>query len=234
MNLGIFDHLMTLILVVALPIHAVLEHRRLERQVSAGVPGARARMYYKTLFVEWILVAAVLAFWLPSGRTLADLGLGFDVTLGWWIGAGATVVVIAVFIYHTFSTIRNSEALAKVREQVEPLRALLPHSTKEGQLFNAVSVTAGICEEFLYRGFLIAYCGAFVDMWMAVVLSSIVFGFAHMYQGKVGIVKTGGIGLALAGLYVLTGSLWAPMVLHAFVDMNSGFVGRKAMSHATA
>ena len=39
---------------------------------------------------------------------------------------------------------------------------------------------------------------------------------------------------ALAGLYVLTGSLWAPMVLHAFVDMNSGFVGRKAMSHATA
>ena len=234
MNLGMFDHLMTLILVVAFPIHAVWEHRRLERQVSAGVPGARAQTYYLTLVVEWVLVAAVLAFWLPGGRNLADLGLGFDVTLGWWIGAGATIVVIALSIYQTFSTIRNSEALAKMREQLEPLRALLPHSTKEGQLFNAVSVTAGICEEFLYRGFLIAYFGTFVDMWLAVVLSSIAFGFGHMYQGKVGIVKTGGIGLALAGLYVLTGSLWAPMVLHAFVDVNSGFVGRKAMSHAAA
>ena len=73
-----------------------------------------------------------------------------------------------------------------------------------------------------------------MDLWLAVVLSSIAFGFGHMYQGKIGIVKTGGIGLALAGLYVLTGSLWAPMVLHAFVDVNSGFVGRKAMSHAPA
>ncbi|MEE9269763.1 MAG: type II CAAX endopeptidase family protein [Candidatus Krumholzibacteria bacterium] len=234
MNLGMFDHVMTLILVVALPIHAVLEHRRLQRKVSAGVPGARAQTYYLTLVVEWILVAAVLAFWLPGGRNLADLGLGFDVTLGWWIGAGATIVVIAVSIYQTFSTIRNSEALAKMREQVEPFRALLPHSTKEGQLFNAVSVTAGICEEFLYRGFLIAYFGAFVDIWLAVALSSIAFGVGHMYQGKVGILKTGVIGLALAGLYVLTGSLWAPMVLHAFVDVNSGFVGRKAMSHAAA
>ncbi len=234
MDVGMFDHLMTLILVVALPIHAVLEHRRLQRKVSAGVPGARTQTYYLTLIVEWVLVAAVLAFWLPSGRNLADLGLGLDVTLGWWIGAGATIVVIAVSIYQTFSTIRNSEALARMREQVEPFRALLPHSTKEGQLFNAVSVTAGICEEFLYRGFLIAYFGAFVDLWLAVLLSSIAFGVGHMYQGKVGILKTGVIGLVLAGLYVLTGSLWAPMVLHAFVDVNSGFVGRKAMSHAAA
>jgi hypothetical protein len=133
MNLGIFDHLMTLILVVALPIHAVLEHRRLERQVSAGVSGARAQTYYITLVVEWILVAAVLAFWLPGGRTLADLGLGFNVTLGWWIGAGAAIVVITLTIYQTFSTIRNSEALAKIRKQVEPLRALIPHSAKEGR-----------------------------------------------------------------------------------------------------
>jgi len=108
---------------------------------------------------------------------------------------------------------------------------LIPHSAKEGQLFNALSVTAGICEELLYRGFLIAYFGAFVE---AVVLSSIAFGFGHMYQGKIGIVKTGGIGLALAGLYVLTGSLWAPMVLHVLVDVNSGFVARKALSRAAA
>ena len=120
MNLGIFDHLMALILVVAVPIHAVFEHRRLERQLNAGVTGARAQMYYLTLVVEWILVAAVLAFWLPGGRNLADLGLGFDVTLGWWIGAGATIVVIALTIYQTFSTIRNSESLAKVRKQLEP------------------------------------------------------------------------------------------------------------------
>lgn len=234
MNLGNFDHLMTLVLVVALPIHAVWAHRRLERQVSAGVPGARAQTYYITLVVEWFLVAAVLTFWVYGGRTLAELGLGFDATLGWWIGTGLAVVVIAVTIYQTFSTIRKSDSLTKIRRQFEPFHALLPNNEKERHLFNAVSVTAGICEEILYRGFLIAYFGTFVDMWMAVVLSSIAFGFGHMYQGKVGVIKTGVVGLALAGLYVLTGSLWAPMVLHAFVDLNSGFLGRKALSHATA
>ena len=58
MNLGMFDHAMVLILVYILPIYGYFDHRRLERQVRDGVPGARTRAYYVTLIMEWALVAA--------------------------------------------------------------------------------------------------------------------------------------------------------------------------------
>ena len=44
--------------------------------------------------------------------------------------------------------------------------------------------------------------------------------------------KVSVIGLILAGLYLLTGSLWAPIVLHVVIDIVSGMVGRRAMDGA--
>jgi membrane protease YdiL (CAAX protease family) len=90
-------------------------------------------------------------------------------------------------------------------------------------------VTAGLCEELLYRGFLMAYIGALWGFWPAVILSSLVFGLGHAYQGTSGIATTGTIGLILAGLFVLTGSLWVPMLLHAATDLFAGSLGRRVV-----
>ena len=58
----------------------------------------------------------------------------------------------------------------------------------------------------------------------AVVVAALLFGMAHAYQGSRGVLQTGLVGLGLAVLYVLSGSLWLPMALHAFVDLNSGLL----------
>ena len=79
----------------------------------------------------------------------------------------------------------------------------------------------------LYRGFLIWY---FVELtvtgWqgqlLAVVGSALLFGFGHIYQGPVNAARVVFVGLVTGGLYVLTGSLWLPMLLHVFIDINSG------------
>ena len=56
-------------------------------------------------------------------------------------------------------------------------------------------------------------------------LSSILFGLLHSYQGWKGGLRSGVIGLILALLYVLTGSLWIPIILHIVIDINSGMLG---------
>ena len=56
----------------------------------------------------------------------------------------------------------------------------------------------------------------------AVVLSSIVFGLGHAYQGPVGMGKTALVGLVLALLTVFSGSLFVPMLLHTVIDLTSG------------
>ena len=101
--------------------------------------------------------------------------------------------------------------------------------------FDAVSVTAGVCEEVIFRGFLIAYLMAALGapFWVAGLLSSVIFGFAHAYQGPAGIPRTAAVGGMLAILYGLTGSLWAPIVAHAVIDITSGRIAFAAFTENT-
>ena len=68
-----------------------------------------------------------------------------------------------------------------------------------------------------------------IGLWPAVVVSSIIFGLGHAYQGKVGILKTGAVGLVMALLVVFSGSLWIAILVHAVVDITSGRIMSAAM-----
>lgn len=229
MELNVIDHIIAAILIIALPLYAYWEFSRLLAQVRAGVAGARLRAYRLTMAVEWGLAGGVLVVWLLSGRSLETLGLGTGLSVRWWIGAALTLLGITVLVVQAVSAKRSRESLSEVRAHFGELEAMLPHTAAEARTFGAVSVTAGVCEELLYRGFLIAYLEPAAGIWFAVILSSTVFGVGHYYQGTKGIVKTGIVGLVMAGLYQLTGSLWAPIILHASIDMVSGHLGYKAI-----
>jgi membrane protease YdiL (CAAX protease family) len=47
----------------------------------------------------------------------------------------------------------------------------------------------------------------------------VAFGVAHAYQGRAGIVGTGLLGGGMAAMYLQTGSLLLPVVLHALIDL---------------
>jgi hypothetical protein len=89
-------------------------------------------------------------------------------------------------------------------------------------------VTAGVCEEIAYRGFLMSYLGGFGTV-PAILLSTLAFGLAHAYMGTAAAVRAGLIGLLVAVLYRVTGSLWAPMLLHAVADVTSGMMARLSL-----
>jgi membrane protease YdiL (CAAX protease family) len=154
--------------------------------------------------------------------------LGFGSQRGWQLVIGAAAVAAAaVFLEIQRRRVTKDPALqVEFRKKVENALPILPTDAKELFLFHLVSVTAGVCEELLYRGFLVWYIaeGLGLGLVVGVALSSLLFGLAHLYQGRKGIVQTGIVGLIFALLYVATGSLWAPMLLHALVDMNSGIL----------
>jgi membrane protease YdiL (CAAX protease family) len=89
-------------------------------------------------------------------------------------------------------------------------------------VYYGLSLTAGIVEEMLWRGFLILYLGQIVPVWAAAVASGVLFGLAHAYQGLASLPKLCAAGLLLSGLFLLSGSLWLPMVLHVIVDALQG------------
>jgi membrane protease YdiL (CAAX protease family) len=113
---------------------------------------------------------------------------------------------------------------AVLTSAVGRLQRLLPASGTEMAGFVVVSVTAGVCEEFLYRGWIVTFLQvATGSVWAAVAIGSVVFGIGHAYQGPKGMLRTGLIGLQLAVLFVMVGSLLPGQVLHAGVDIVSGY-----------
>ena len=105
--------------------------------------------------------------------------------------------------------------------QLRPVAALLPRTPVERRMFAALAVTAGICEELLYRGF-----GLAALRWVApglgtaalIVITGAAFGFAHLYQGRMGVIATGLLGAYFAWIVIATGSLVPVILLHALLD----------------
>ena len=85
-------------------------------------------------------------------------------------------------------------------------------------------ITAAFGEEMIVRGYVLNrlahLMGGHRLAWgMALVLSSALFGMGHFYQGWSGILLTGGIGLAMGGVYLATGrNLWVPIIAHGLID----------------
>jgi membrane protease YdiL (CAAX protease family) len=102
------------------------------------------------------------------------------------------------------------------------LAHLLPRTGRDFRYFVALSITAGIAEEILYRGFALWYLQLYLPLWAAVLVSSTAFGLGHSYQGIAGVLRTGLAGLAFAILYLVTGSIWLPIAAHIAVDILQG------------
>jgi membrane protease YdiL (CAAX protease family) len=137
------------------------------------------------------------------------------------IAAGALAVAFTLGIIGPVIMATRSPALAaQMREQLAHLDFFLPQSPRERGWFALVSLSAAICEEILFRGFLPAYFVALgLPTVAAFLLAAVVFGIDHGYQGWSGVVLTGVIALIFTALFVLSGSLWLPMVVHALFDL---------------
>ncbi len=101
---------------------------------------------------------------------------------------------------------------------------LVPHTSSELPLWIALSITAGCCEEFLFRGYLIWVFQPLLGLWGAAALSVVVFGAAHAYQGAKGAVGVGAVGTVFTFVVLAIGSVWAAVLIHAIVDVGEGLV----------
>jgi membrane protease YdiL (CAAX protease family) len=221
------DHLLVLAVTVLLPVHDLLFwFPRLARASPFQAGRARGRAYLESAVIEWSLVGLLVLRWTLGRRPFADLGLRAPGGLGFWIAAGFAAAVVVVATWQRISLTRNieEEDRRQVLAQIQGLLPLLPHTRPELTRFSLVSVTAGICEEALFRGFVLWYLTALVPIIPALLLNAALFGMAHAYQGAKGVLQTGLVGLGLVLLYLLSRSLWVPMVVHAFVDLNSGLL----------
>lgn len=232
---GLLDHLLVVALIAVLPVHGAWEYRRLVLRIREGAPDARAGEYRRTMIVQWALTVVVMALWWGAVRPAALLGFALPGGVRLGVGAAVTALGLAFLYVQWRASLRlDDEARAALRAQMESVADFLPRTAKEAALFRWLSVTAGVCEEIVYRGYLIWYLAAFMGEWPAAAVAGAAFGLLHIYQGGTGAVKTGLVGLAMAVLYVATDSLVWPMILHVAIDLHGGAVARRVLAPAAS
>ena len=242
------DHALAVVLAVLFPIRAAtLGFRRLRRAAPADLPRVRLSVYRHAMLVQWLLAAATAGLWLALGRSWTALGVVPRLT-GGLVGVGVGLAIVAVIMVRQQSAASASdESLDRLRERMGPLERMLPATRNELSWFYALAVTAGVCEELLYRGYLIWYLGHFTGFSGftrvsdlaglgafagAALASSLLFGVGHAYQGWRGMALTTVVGLFLAAVYWVTRSLAAPALIHALMDAHAGHVTHLAYSRA--
>ncbi len=105
------------------------------------------------------------------------------------------------------------------------VRELLPVTRREKGLYAGLSICAGLGEELAYRGYAIpAVMVAGGSAPAALALTSTAFAVLHSYQGVLGVVRTGVVGVIMGVVFLQTGSVWPPVVAHVLIDLAVGFV----------
>ena len=90
-------------------------------------------------------------------------------------------------------------------------------------------------EEYIYRGYLYHVLAAwFGDPWLAVAATSLSFGVSHGYQRTIGMVRATALGVLLAVPVVVTGSLFAAIAAHFWINAALGLGGWKALYPETS
>jgi membrane protease YdiL (CAAX protease family) len=185
----------------------------------------RLVLYASTIAFQWLAVAVVAWRTWVHGYTAEQLGLA--------IHGRTRLIVIGIVGAGTVATLQwlNLRRVGKVPiERRGPLQAvaerILPQTTVELLPYLALAITAGLCEEFLYRGFSMAVLLRLgLQAWVVVLISSILFGLAHSYQGRGGVIVTLLMGLALGASRIAYDSLVPAILWHTAVDVVAGLAG---------
>lgn len=204
-------------LVLGQPVVGSWSHRRFRRAVAD--PRARLRRYRRTAGLEWGLVAlSALLVGAAAGLDLGDVGVRWPRASAYTlVGAVGLLVSVGLLVGLRRRVDRGVQVVAPAE-----VSALMPRTAAERRAFAGLAVTAGVCEEVLYRGVLLAIAAALLPgltPWRLVLVSGLAFAVAHTYQGVAGMLTAGVLGSGFAVLYLGTGSLLLPVLYHVLIDL---------------
>ena len=215
---------------VAGPIHTILVlavlggwtywGKILADQLSAAANPNRLRFYLVTLFLEWLFFVFVVAgvqrsgasvllvlgdHWHSARQVLRDVGIA----AGFWIVAWVFLWILG-WLLRIAALGRNMDFI-------------IPHGGIELTVWIALSVTAGICEETVFRGYLQRQFMALTKSAPAgILLSAATFGAAHAYQGFRMMILIALFGAMFGILAYWRGSVRPGMIAHAWQDSLNG------------
>ncbi|HEX4268900.1 MAG TPA: CPBP family intramembrane glutamic endopeptidase [Steroidobacteraceae bacterium] len=188
----------------------------------ASANASRIPLYLSLLAAEWGLFRMARKGSLRTGTTLKQL-IGTD----WHSPRGLLLdVVLGIALWCLWERLDRAWTLILGAGHAASIGGMLPRNPVEITLWLAVSLSAGFCEEVVFRGYCQRQFAALThSRWVGVLLQALVFGVGHAYEGWEPCIKITLYGMLFGLLAVWRKSLRPGIICHAWSDIAAGLLG---------
>ena len=195
-------------------------------RLGAGTNVDRVQLYERTILFQLLMFGLVLfGIWLNGSPLATVLGDRWRSVRDVFRDAGIGVAFLFV------SVMLGAILRGHGGGPDGAVQFLFPHGGAEIALWILLSVTAGICEETIYRGYLQRQFMALTkNASLGIILSAAVFGMSHAYQGFGHAMQIGLLGVISGILAYWRKSVRPGMFAHALQDIMGGLLGGR-MGH---
>jgi membrane protease YdiL (CAAX protease family) len=230
----------TLILIAAMLTMSFTGSERMATNTAR--PHGRLILYVATIILDWVIVGYIWMGLKRRGVRLRDViggewkspedgWLDFAIAVGFWI-CSALILALGKLALG-LASLDMSKTMSEVSELKKTLGFIVPQGGIEMAAFVALTMTAGFCEELIYRGYFQQQFRAWTkNVGLAIAAQGILFGASHGYQGWRFMVLIAVYGCLFGIMASWRKSLRPGMMAHAWQDLFSGIALKLAMKLA--
>ncbi|MDR1781830.1 MAG: CPBP family intramembrane metalloprotease [Bacilli bacterium] len=205
-------------------------------------PQTRLSFYYKSIINSWVttIICLVIIFIIDKNNLINTFTFNMSFNINIILKVIIIIIsmiIILIYLKQIYSLATNEEyrlftwqSLDKNNNGILDEVAgnmLIPRSVKEKKIFPFVAFSAGFCEEFLTRFiffYILTYLFPHINLLILPIITGVIFGLAHSYQGSKGIIKTGVVGIILGFIYLAYSSIIPGIIIHFLIDFMVNFI----------
>ena len=227
---AIVDHVLFLVFGLLFPLNAAIRSQPVMKAIDTWDTSMKLAFYRGNSAVLWLITVVVLIVWLLTGRPLASLGFSWPAPGSWGLSLLVCCLFLATYAFDAWLEVATPAAREKNRREWRENTPFLPGNQKELTAFYRLAVSAAVGEEILFRGYFLLYLMAIfgdgaAGKFTALLLVTLLFALSHFYQGWKAVIKIAVLSLAFGVLFLISGSLLLPVLLHLIIDIAGGWLG---------
>ena len=218
------------ILIIYLPIAGLIESNKRKNVINVN----KVKDYYSQSLWSFLPVAIITVPLILGFITFDKLGFRLISIQSSKIPKVFIVIVISFFLLHVLYNIYsilmlkfNKNARDQTAKSIDKnIYNFLPITKEEQKAWKIVALSAGLTEEIVYRGyifFIVSYYVQDISVYIIVLISSVIFGIGHVYQGK-DVIKPLIIGFLYGLYYVVLQSIVPVILIHILQDLIVAYI----------
>ena len=206
--------LLTIILLIFLlvgwPFLSYVVMQNAKAEIPQALISPAIQIYLPTMVIEWLIFLWIFLGLKRGGEDLKSIG--------WKSLTFKNLLIGLAFLGFANLVLSGLGSLFHISVTKE-VKYLLPKTALDKLFWVLMSLTAAVCEETGFRGYVLTKLNSFVkNWWMTALVSSLFFGLGHFYQGWGGTILTGIYGLLFCLLFIWRKSLIPGVFAHFLQD----------------